>query len=87
MEILASMLFVEAIDAQLAAPGPLRRFLDGRHEAVHVVAAVAVVAEEQLVVVLRRAAQRAALALDALPGVLPHRHLHVVRELQARRMT
>ena len=46
------------------------------------VAPVAVVAEEQLVVVLRGAAERAALALDALPRVLPHRHQHVFSELQ-----
>ena len=39
---------MEPLDADLAAPGPLRRLLDGRDEAVHVVAAVAVVAEEQL---------------------------------------
>ena len=51
------------------------------------VAAVAVVAEEQLVVVLRGAAERAGLALDALPGVLAHAHHHVLRELQAGRMT
>ena len=75
---------VEPLDADLAAPGPLRRLLDGRDEAVHVVAAVAVVAEEQLVVVLAGAAEGAALALDALPRVLLHADDHVVRELQAR---
>ena len=48
------------------------------------VASVAVVTEEQLVVVLAGAAERAGLALDALPGVLLHTDLHVVRELQAR---
>jgi len=75
---------VEPLDADLAAPGPLRRLLDGRDEAVHVVAAVAVVAEEQLVVVLAGAAEGAALALDALPRVLLHADDHVLRELQAR---
>jgi hypothetical protein len=39
---------VEGLDAELAAPRSFRRFLDGRLEAVHVVAAVAVVAEQQL---------------------------------------
>ena len=47
------------------------------------VAPVAVVAEEQLVVVLRGAAERAGLALDALPGVLAHAHHHVLGELEA----
>ena len=75
---------LEPLNADLAAPGSLRRLLDGRDEAVHVVAAVAVVAEEQLVVVLAGAAERAALALDALPRVLLHADDHVVRELQAR---
>ena len=57
--------------------------LHGRDEAVHVVASVAVVTEEQLVVVLAGAAERAGLALDALPGVLPHTEQHVLCELQA----
>ena len=39
---------VEPLDAELAAPRPLGRLLDRRDEAVHVIAAVAVVAEEQL---------------------------------------
>ena len=77
---------MKPLQAELAGPGSLRRLLDGRHEAVHVVAAVAVVAEEELVVVLAGAADGAALALDALPGVLLHRHDHVLGELQAGRV-
>ena len=58
--------------------------LHRRHQAVHMVAAVAIIAEEEFVVVLGGSAQSARLALDALPGVLLHADLHVVRELQAR---
>ena len=58
--------------------------LHRRHQAVHMVAAVAIIAEEEFVVVLRGSTQGAGLALDALPGVLLHADLHVVRELQAR---
>ena len=47
------------------------------------VASVAVVTEQQLVVVLTGAAQGAGLTLDALPGVLPHTEQHVLCELQA----
>ena len=47
------LLLVEGLHADAAAPGALRRDLHGRVEAVGVVAAVAVVAEQQLVVVLR----------------------------------
>ena len=47
------------------------------------VASVAVVTEQQLVVVLAGPAQGAGLALDALPGVLPHTEQHVLCELQA----
>ena len=39
---------MEGLNAGFAAPGPLRRFLDLGHDAVHVVAAVAVIAEQQL---------------------------------------
>ena len=46
------------------------------------VASVAVVTEQQLVVVLAGAAERAGLALDALPGVLPDADQHVLSELQ-----
>ena len=58
-------------------------YLHGRNQTVHVVASVAVVTEQQLVVILASPAQGAGLALDALPGVLLHADLHVVRELQA----
>ncbi len=39
---------VECFDAEFAAPRALRRFLDLGHDAVHVVAAVAVVTEQKL---------------------------------------
>ena len=57
--------------------------LHRRHQAVHMVAAVAIIAEEEFVVVLGSSAQSARLALDALPGVLPHTDQHVVCELEA----
>ncbi len=57
--------------------------LHGWDEAVHVVAAVTVVAEEQLVVILGGTAECAGLALDTLPGILPHAHHHVLGELEA----
>lgn len=59
------------------------QYLHWWDKAIHVVAAVAIVTEEQLVVVLGGATEGARLALDALPGVLLHADLHVVRELQA----
>ena len=40
---------VELLDAEMAAPGALRRLGQRRRQAVHVVAAVTVVAEQQLV--------------------------------------
>ena len=77
---------MEGFNADGAAPGALGRHLHGRDEAVHVVAAVAVVAEQQLVVILRGAAEGAGLALDTLPRVLAHADQHVGRELEARRV-
>ena len=50
------------------------------------VAPVAVVAEEELVVVFTRPAQSAGLALDALPGVLPDGDHHVPGELETSRV-
>ena len=57
--------------------------LHGRHETIHVVASVAVVAEQQLIIVLTGATQAAGLALDALPGILLHTDQHVLGELEA----
>ena len=74
---------MESLHTDLTAPGALRSHLHGRNQTVHVVASVAVVTEQQLVVVLAGAAERAGLALDALPGVLPHTEQHVLCELQA----
>ena len=59
------------------------QYLHWWDKAIHVVATVAIVTEEQLVVVLGGATEGARLALDALPGILLHADLHVVRELQA----
>ena len=78
---------MECLDTNAAAPGSLWRLLHGRYEAVHVVAAVAVVTEQELVVVLAGAAQGARLALDALPRILLHAHHHVGSELEADGMT
>ena len=57
-------------------------YLHGRHQTVHVVSSVAIVAKEQFVVIFRGATQSAGLALDTLPGVLLHADQHVSRELQ-----
>ena len=46
------------------------------------VSSIAIVAEEQFVIILRGATQGAGLTLDALPGVLFHADQHVSRELQ-----
>ena len=78
---------MEGFNADGAAPGALGRHLHGRDEAVHVVAAVAVVAEEELVVVLAGAAECAGLALDTLPGIFPDADQHVVSELETGGMT
>ena len=51
------------------------------------VTSVAVVTEQQLVVVLAGPAQRAGLALDALPRILLHAHVHVGSELETGGMT
>ena len=74
---------MESLHTDLTAPGALRSDLHRRHQAVHVVASVAVVTEQKLVVVLAGPAQGAGLALDALPGALPHADQHVLRELEA----
>ena len=78
---------MKRLNAELTAPRALGGLLDRRDEAVHVVATIAVVTEQQLVIVLRGAAEGAALALDALPGVLADGHQHIVRELQTRWVT
>ena len=78
---------VELLDAQMARPIPLGRVFQRRVETEHVEAAIAVIAEQQLIVVLRRRANRAGFTFDALPGVALRGNDHVVGELQARRMT
>ena len=50
------------------------------------VSPVAVVAKQQLVVVLGGAAKGAALAFDALPGIPLDRDDHVLCELETRRV-
>ena len=80
---MADLFLVESLHTDLAAPGALRSNLHRRHQTVHVVTSVAVVTEQQLVVVLAGATQCAGLALDALPGVLLHTDQHVLGELEA----
>lgn len=78
---------VKLFRAQLTAPATLGRLFESRHQAIHVVASVAVIAEQQLVVIIRCATDRAVLALNALPSVLLNRDLHVGGELETARMT
>ena len=73
---------MESLHTDLTAPGALRSHLHGRNQTVHVVASVAVVTEQQLVVILAGPAQGAGLALDALPGVLLDTDQHVLSELE-----
>lgn len=49
-----------------------RWFLNGWFQAVHVVASVTVVTEEELIVILRGATEVAGLAFNTLPAVCPH---------------
>ena len=46
------------------------------------VATVTIVTEEKLVIILAGAAEGAGLALDTLPGILPHAEQHVLGELE-----
>jgi len=73
---------VEYLDTEGAAPVPLGRFLEWWLETVHVVAPVAIVAEEELVVVFGLSAEGAALTLHTLPRVFLHTDHHVGSELQ-----
>lgn len=77
---------LQQVQTQVAAPTSLRRLRHRWGETIHVVATIAVITEEQLVVVLRGAADVAALALDALPAVGLHCCHHHRRELEAGRM-
>ena len=74
---------VELFNAQFAAPRALWWRSESRRQAVHVVAAIAIVAEEQLIVVIRGAANGAELTLDALPTVPLNGNHHVGGELEA----
>lgn len=80
-------LFMEFFDAQFTRPGAFGRRVQRRRQAVHVITTIAIVAEQQLIVIVRRAANRAAFALDALPSILLDGNVHVGRELQAAGMT
>lgn len=66
---------------EVTTPAPFRGLRHGGTQAVHVVTPIAVVTKQQLVVVLRGAAQAAGLALDALPAVRAHGCRHIHREL------
>lgn len=77
---------LQQVQTQVAAPTSLRRLRHRWGETIHVVATIAVITEEQLVVVLRGAADVAALALDALPAVGLHCCHHHRGELEAGRM-
>ena len=60
--------------------------LHRRDQAVHVIAPVTIITEQQLVVILTGPTQGAGLALDALPGVLLDTNHHVVSKLQTCRV-
>ena len=59
-----------------------KNYLQWWDKAVHMIAAITIVTEEKLVIVLGGAAKGARFALNALPGVFLHADLHVLRELE-----
>lgn len=77
---------VELLVANGTAPATLRRYRQRRCQTIHVIATITVVAEQQLIVIVRGAANRTVLAFDALPSVSAHRDDHVRCELQTGRM-
>ena len=56
-------------------------------ECLYYLLPVAIVTEEKLVIILAGAAEGAGLALDTLPGILPHAEQHVLGELETGRVT
>lgn len=80
---LAALRSVKLIDAQFAAPRSLGWGGQSGRQAVHVIPTIAVVAEEQLIVIVRSATNRAIFTLDALPSVALNRDHHVGGELEA----
>lgn len=67
----------------MTAPASLWRFRHGGVETVHVIASIAVIAEQKLIIILRCAAHVAAFALYALPAVRLDGGHHYGSELQA----
>ena len=74
---------MKSLCADFARPWSLWRLFEWGNKTIHVIATITIVAEQKLVVILRRPAQSAALALDALPRILLHGNQHVWRELEA----
>jgi len=80
------LFLVEDVHTNRATPIAFRCLLQWWDKAVHMVAAITIVTEEKLVIVLGGAAKGARFALNALPGVFLHADLHVLRELEAGRV-
>lgn len=76
-------LLLEALQTETTTPRTLWRLRERRTEAEHVVAAVAVVTEQHLLIVLRSAAKPAGLALQTLPPIAAYGGDHVGSELGA----
>jgi len=80
------LFLVESLHTDGTTPGPFWCHLHRRDQAVHVIAPVTIITEQQLVVILTGPTQGAGLALDALPGVLLDTNHHVVSKLQTCRV-
>lgn len=85
--VTATILAVKLLIANRTAPTALWRYSQRRPQTVHVISSVTIVAEQQLIIVVRCAANRTIFALYALPPIATHRNNHVWGELQARRMS
>jgi len=74
-------------DTEMTTPRTLWRLRNGGLQTIHVVASVAVIAEEQLVVVVGRPAESTRFAFNTLPSVLLNGLYHVRSELETSRMS
>lgn len=71
----------------MTTPTPFGGLKDWWIQAIHVIATVTVITEEQLVIVLRGATKAAGFALNALPLIGFNSLSHVCGELQAGRVS
>ena len=77
---------VKTSDTNITTPRSLWRFFQWRHQTIHVISTVAIIAKQKLIVIFAGTTKSTSFAFYTLPSIFFHWDAHVIGKLETGRM-